>query len=197
MTTNDTGETIAFTLELDSLQELFAAPTFDPFSEHCRVESGMDEMANYLRTKSLRPPPRVTTVLVLPAGSVPTDQDGQIQRAIGRYCDLHITQATLVKRARRFEGLSKLGTGLLALPLVAVTIAIISAVTTELPEPVLLFLTPFFTVIIWVAIWNPFDVLLYNRWGENRTIKIYGCIKNTALRIERNPTATSGRGGSG
>ena len=184
MTTRTTGESIEFVITLDEIGELFAAPPFNPFSPHCRVESGMDEMANYLRTQRLRRPPRISARLVLPTAALPADPEQRIRRAIDRYCDLHIDQATLVKKARRFEGLSKLGTGLLALPLVAVLIAVISLLTTDLPEPVLLFLTPLLTVIIWVAIWNPFDVLLYNRWGENRTIQIYSCIKGADIRLD-------------
>ncbi len=72
MDTIDTGDSIHFTLHLENLGESLTAPPFDPFSKQSRVESGMDEIANYLSTRRLRNPPRISAVLTLPPEPVAT-----------------------------------------------------------------------------------------------------------------------------
>lgn len=183
MNTIDKGDTIEFTLHLDDIRQLFDAPEVDPFTQQTRVTSGIDEVADRLRTKRLRRRPRLSATLVLPAERIGADLEVQTREAISRYCDIKIAEARREKEIARFEGRSKLGAGLLTLPIVALAIALIFVVTPTLPQPLVLFLTPIFTVIIWVAIWNPVEVLLYDRWDENRTIEIFNCIKSMDLRI--------------
>ena len=63
----DHDDEIQVTAKIESLEQLFAAPDFDPFSEQPRTSAVVDEIIAHLRTSHLSRPPVVSVTLLLPS----------------------------------------------------------------------------------------------------------------------------------
>ena len=64
----DDGDEIQVTAEIESLEQLFEAPDFDPFSEQPRTSAVVDDIIAHLRSRHMRNQPDVSLTLLLPAG---------------------------------------------------------------------------------------------------------------------------------
>ena len=67
----DHGDEIQVTAEIESLDQLFGAPDFDPFSEQPRTSAVVDDIIAHLRSRHMRRPPAVSLTLLLPPGESP------------------------------------------------------------------------------------------------------------------------------
>lgn len=174
--TEDTGAP-GHVLELTDVRELFEVPGFDPFDPVARATPGLDEIAADLRTRRRRrlPPPTIT--LLLPTEQIDAGLEVRVRAAVDRYCAMRIAQARSTRRIVVHEGWSKLRSELVALPIIALVLALFLVVAPALPPWVAQLFTPLITITIWVAIWNPVDSLLFDRWAADRTAQVYGWIR--------------------
>lgn len=179
----DHGDTIAVTMRLDNLGELFTAPELDPFTEQSRTTAGVDDLTAHLSARRLRNKPTVQLTIILPPAQVTPGLDAEVRAALGRYCDHEAEQTRRSTAASRFEGFNKLPVGIIV---AGATVLISLGLYMLLPDflqNIAFILTPVITVIVWVSIWNPIEVLLYEGWADRRSLQILKVIRSMAVTV--------------
>lgn len=182
--TSDNKKLLEFSLRLNNIRELFEAPEFDPFVAQPRVTSGLDDIINSLSVRPLRNPPRIKTTLRLPADQITPDLKAETKAALDRYCEFKLKEMRQSMAASNFEGRSKLPVGIAVAAAVVIIAVIIFWLLPDYLDRLAVVLTPIITVTVWVAIWNPVETLLYDRWDERRNIQIHTAIQNMELHIQ-------------
>lgn len=191
VTTITPGETaIKVRLQLDSIEQLFQAPELDPFVDQPRLTSGVDDIAAYLATQRLRHVPKLKTTLILPHDQITPGLLDETRAAVGRYCEFMLSQIRNQMDARRFEGRNKLPLGLAVAVITFLVTLIIYVLLPDTASSLLIFLSPVVTVIIWVSIWNPMEILLFSRWTNRREMQITTAIQDMEIAIESSPAVT-------
>ena len=185
VTTVESNESaIQFTIRLDDIRQLFQVPEFDPFVPQARLTSGMDDISAYLATQRLRFIPRLKATLVLPADQITPGLLDETRAAIGRYCAFSLAQTRSHMATSRFEGRSKLPIGLTVAASTFLAVIILYLVLPETASSLLALMTPLVTVIIWVSIWNPMEVLIYDRWADRRELQVATAIQEMEISIQ-------------
>lgn len=168
----DQGDEVAVTAIVERVEELFEAPEFDAFADQVRATAVVDDIADYLHARRLRRPPEVTLTLLVPQGQMRAGLAQEASAALRRYAAHHMAEAKRSLEISTFEGRARLPWGIV---IAAVAIAIALLLNAVLPDDLrwlLIALTPVVTVIVWVAIWNPTESLLYENWGLRREIAL-------------------------
>ena len=191
VTTITPGETAAeVCLQLDTIEQLFKAPELDPFADQSRLTSGIDDIAVYLSTQRLRHVPKLKTTLILPQDQITPGLLDETRVAVGRYCEFTLSQTRNQMDARRFEGRNKLPLGLAVAVITFLVTLIIYVLLPDAASSLLVFLSPVVTVIIWVSIWNPMEILLFSRWTNRREMQITTAIRDMDIAIQPSPAVT-------
>jgi len=168
----DQGDVLAVRAVLECVEQLFVAPEFDPFADQVRSSAVVDDIVAYLHARRLRRPPQVTLTLLLPAVEMSDGLAPAVRTAMQRYAAYHLAKSKQSLEISTFEGLARLPWGI-AVAVVAVVLMLLLNMT--LPDDLdqlLVGLSPVITVIVWVAIWNPTESLLYDNWGLRREITL-------------------------
>jgi hypothetical protein len=180
----DDGDEIQVTAEIESLEQLFEAPDFDPFSEQPRTSAVVDDIITHLRSRHMRRSPAVSLTLLLPAGEELNDAVEVASSALKRYADLKTAEMQQEIEITIFEGRARLPWGIVVAVTVIVLVILMNALLPENLEPLLLALTPVVSVIIWVAIWNPAEALLYENWMLRRQKAAYHILGKTQVNVK-------------
>jgi hypothetical protein len=145
-------------IELAQPDELFEDRPSDVATGRPWQSSGIDRIRNGLSAGSLRA--RVTTLIVLPRGTIEPRLDQGIREAVARYCEDGIREAENELKAIRREGVQALVLGAI---LLAVFLGLSEAVLqSDLPNSIRTFFGDgLFIVAAWVGMWYPLDTLLY------------------------------------
>ncbi len=183
-TITDHDDKIQVTAEIESLEELFEAPDFDPFSEQPRVSAVVDDIIAHLRTRHMRRPPAVSLTLLLPAGEELEDAVDAASVALKRFADLKAAEMEQEIEITIFEGRARLPWGIVAAVAVIVLVFLMHVLLPENLEPLLVALSPVVSVIIWVAIWNPAEALLYENWMLRRQKAAYVILGKTSVNVK-------------
>jgi hypothetical protein len=182
----DNGREIHVTANLSSVAEVFSAREPDPFDENMRTTAVVDDIACHLRVRSLRPPPAIVLSLTLHAAQIEGDLARRVQAALRRYAARKLSALERARAATRFEAYARLPAGIAA---VAAVLAVMLVLIGLFPESVKTYLvallTPFATVAVWVALWNPLEMLLYDGWTLRRDRAIYALLGNIEVAVQR------------
>jgi hypothetical protein len=165
---------IEVTAVVDSADHMFAVPEFDPFSDRTRTTAVVDDIAHHLRSRSLRPAPAMSLSLLLPAAQVHDGMPQELSAALRRYAPHKLALHEREKAATEFEGRKRLPWGIVAvLVVLGLTFLLVSLFPETVRGYLVTLLTPVATVAIWVALWNPIEMLLHDRWELRRNMAIY------------------------
>lgn len=187
-------------LPLRDLHDLFAAPEFDPFAETFSsdraatdaledtrseveelYEPGLDYLLSRLRGSRLARRGRL--VLRLPPGKLEPDLEGQVRRAIVRYCRHQILDTKRTLNELLWTGLKALQVGVLFLTVCLVLAAAIARWNAA-PGSLGDFLTQGLTIVGWVSLWRPVEIFLYEWWPLWRAVRVYDYIARMDITIQ-------------
>ena len=182
-TVKDDDDKVEFTVRLEDLGQLFAAPELDPFTEQTRITSGVDAMVAYLSTRRLRKPPATSATFLLPQAGATPDAAATAKAAMQRYCDAQIAAARRATATNNFDGRTKLPVGLAASIVMVGALFILVWLLPDNLKPLGAILAPVVTIASWAANWNPVETLLYENWHERRAIQMYTCLSNREIKV--------------
>ena len=180
----DHDDEIQVTAKIESLEQLFAAPDFDPFSEQPRTSAVVDEIIAHLRTSHLSRPPVVSVTLLLPPGEELTTAATIATAALQRFAGLRVAELQQEIEITRFEGRARLPWGMVVAVLMLILVVSLHALLPDNLDPLLMALSPVLSVIIWVAIWNPAEALLYENWMLRRQKTAYSILGETSVTVK-------------
>ena len=171
-------------VDLSSIEELFAEPAADPFDPESRYQSGIDVIAADLRLRPLRRPSRI--VVRLPRQVIDSGLEERTRDALDRYCSAKIDENRLQEQDIRMQGRRTfLGAGI-AVILIGLAYA---ALATLVPMPdVLVALIGFWAgIAAWAIAWNPIDTLIFYWRPNRREAELFENIQKAELAIEALP----------
>ena len=167
-------------LHLDDIHQLFQAPELDPFTGQDQSISGLEQIINELKPRSLGRP--VHTTIFLPPGRLSKGIEQSSREAIRRYSDARIRQITNELASLRWQGVKALQTGLIFLAVCLLLSTVFDGLTVG-PEFLRRFLSEGFLIAGWVSLWHPIEILLYEWWPYWRDKQLCESIKGMELEI--------------
>lgn len=170
-----------YTFHLDDIRHLFNAPEFDPFSAYPRDKSVLDWVLEELKT--IHKPDSIKLTIYLPAGQIAPELEAQTHIALERYCEMKAAQALQDMDSVRRQGLRELTYGS-AFLLVCLGLAVFAEQASFLPPWLSGFLFNGFTVIGWVSLWHPTEILLFDVTPSRRDKLLYELIAKAEIDIK-------------
>lgn len=171
------------TIQLNVIEELFTVVDSDPFKPSSTIESGVDQLAVELRTRS-GVPKRV--VLLLPPDQVDDQVGDRAQQALRRWCDRAMVLANRELAALRWRGIKALQVGFLALAACLAGAALVE----EAFGSASLLSTLFGEGLViagWVSLWVPVDILLHQRLQVRQRTRLYRVMRGLTLEVQARP----------
>jgi len=173
------------TIQLHSIDELFVAPTVDPMNGRFEELSGFDRIMRQLRRFEGSESGVLT--LVLPPNQIEPGMEPRIKRALEGFCDARIVDLVESKLAVRLLGQRGLRFGLIFLAVCLLVAGIIDSI--ERSRGFLGgFLVEVVIIVGWIALWYPFDLLIYARWPVERDRRILMQIRGMQVKVEADST---------
>ena len=156
-------------VELDTVDELFAADPRGLLAGSRRIDSGMDELVErFLAQKRVSAEQRIVLDI---ATQCPDDQIAQIVAAVRRYCSLRLRRATREHHLIWRQGTRSLLSGsLLFLSGIALSYFFTRPETGEFANELLG--NGVFLVVAWVGLWYPLDLLFIAREQAKREMRV-------------------------
>jgi hypothetical protein len=177
-----TNESNKVGIQLNTIEELFTPPEANPFEPDSRYMAGIDELVQQLGKLRLRYKP-AQVVVTLPAQAIEPGLKEKTQAALARYAAAQIEAAELeleqLRRRGRFSLIS-------AIVIILVAIAVVWFIgwLNLLPGTVQSFLVSGLSVFAWVAVWDPFNVYLYEWRVPVRTRRIFEQLRQAEVVIQ-------------
>lgn len=160
-------------LELNSIDQLFQDPVFDPFTPDSRSLSGIDELLNQMHELSGRELEAMRRLAIaLPAGAVAPGLDLEVKQALQRYCDEMIAQNERDLREVRRGGRRQLPYSLVVIVLGTGVVYLVSQLLGSWSTELTVFLSGALSILAWVALWQPFQAFIYDWIPYRRSIAI-------------------------
>jgi hypothetical protein len=162
-------------VHLDNIQDLFAAPAGDPFSENLRFVSGVEFIKSELNPEMLKPGARTRTTIFLPKEAIEHNLAGKVKDALNRYCQFKVLQNEKTIAALRRDALKALFLGILFL----VSGDFLSEILTGMmfsPRFLNTLISDGFSIAFWVMLWRPADFFIFDLSAYGRENKIYKCM---------------------
>jgi hypothetical protein len=183
------------TLQLDDIRELFVAPEVDPFSPREVAVVGEPGLVRMVRRyAALWHAGTIHLTVQLPADTITPETAGLIRAGITRYCSLKTEANDELLRLRRRIGLRSLLTGLLFLGVALLLAALFASdALSTLPRFLRTILSEGFTIIGWVALWHPFEALVYDPIPLRRENAIYRRLPGIEISVEPSPARPAPR----
>ena len=101
-----------------------------------------------------------------------------------RFAPVTLAEARQALEISTFEGRARLPWGIV-IAVAAITVALLlNAVLPDDLKWMLIALTPVVTVIVWVAIWNPTESLLYENWSLRREIALTDILDEIKVEVK-------------
>jgi hypothetical protein len=154
-------------IELNTIEELFQEPDFNPFDPGSRCESGVADLYNQTQDLSQKEP--VEIVIKLARGSDDEDLLAKTGDAMERYCEVQIAKSDREIYDIRRQGKRDLGWAVLFSMILLLGAYFITQFT-FLPELFIYLLSTGAGIIAWVILWPPLDSILYE-WSPYRESK--------------------------
>lgn len=168
------------TLHLHEVKHLFVQPDFDPFGRDELYVSGIDYLLTLMQSSSLRRP--LTTRILLPPEQVALAESLDLKQAIARYCRFKLDANKRGMTSLLWVGTKALQTGILVL-VVALSLAALLTNARIFPDGVTTIITEGLTIIGWVSLWRPIEVLLYEWWPAWRERRTYERILHMQVEV--------------
>jgi hypothetical protein len=169
-------------LHLKEIKHLFVDPEMNPFEDQRLQISGAEEAANHLRTKE-RKVDKIRLNIFLPGGQIDPDLQSRTKDALSRYCDFKILQNQRQLEIERAAGWRAVMIGLIFSAVCLLMVSVIYLLG-PLSETLLVIFVGFFTILIWMAIWNPAEAFLYGLPPYRLEIRTYEALKNAEVAIK-------------
>ena len=169
-------------LHLKEIKHLFVDPELNPFENQRLQTSGSEEAANYLRIKE-RKVDNIRLNIFLPSEQIEPDLKSRTADALSRYCDFKILQNQRQLEIERSAGWRAVMIGLI-FSAVCLLIVLMVNLLGPISDTLLVVFVGFFTILIWMAIWNPAEAFLYGLPPYRREIKTYKALKNAEVVIK-------------
>jgi hypothetical protein len=158
------------TLHLHDVKHLFVQPDFDPFGEHELYVSGIEYLVTVMQSSSLRKP--LKTRILLPPEQLTLAASLDLKQAIARYCRFKLDANKREFASLLWVGTKAMQTGILML-VACLSLAALVESTHVFTAFVSSILSEGLTVIGWVSLWRPVEVLLYDWWPSWRERRVY------------------------
>lgn len=154
-------------INLNTIEELFQEPEFNPFDSDSRCESGVADLFN--QTQELSQKEAVQIEINLADGSDEGDLRAKTKAAMNRYCEVQIAKSDREILEIRHQGMRDLGWAML-FALIMILGSFLIYQLTFLPEVIIYLLSTGAGIIAWVMLWPPLDSILYE-WSPYRQTK--------------------------
>jgi hypothetical protein len=168
-------------IQLKTIEELFAPPEANPFEPDSRYVSGIDELAQQMARFHLRGN-LAQVVITLSAQAIEPGLKEKVQTALGRYAAAQIETANIeidqLRRRGRFSLISAIVIIILAIAVVWF-IGWLSLFGGTLQS----FLVGGLSVFAWVAVWEPFGIYLYEWRSPARNRRIFEQLRQAEIVI--------------
>ena len=153
---------------LNSPEELFAEPVFDPYDPESRFDSGIDELVHQL--KKLSPKRELQIEISLPSLAKDADAENQMSKAIRRYCSVKILDCQRTIQETKRQAIREIMiSGVIALALLIC--GYILTFWTSLPQIMTYIFSSGIGILTWVILWPPLDSYLYE-WRPCRQTQL-------------------------
>jgi hypothetical protein len=169
-------------LHLKEIKHLFVDPELNPFENQRLQISGVEEAAHYLRTKE-RKVDKIRLNIFLSSEKIEPDLQSRTADALSRYCDFKILENQHQLKIERAAGWRAVMIGLIFSALCLLIVLVVFLLGT-LDDTLFVVFGGFFTILIWMAIWNPAEVFLYGLQPYRLEIKAYKALKNAEVVIK-------------
>lgn|GEM_PF-6678240 len=147
----------SLSFRLQQIDQLYRDSEFDPFDPHSFERAGLEYFHDYLVP---RPPTDACEIIIyLPDEVIEADTIERITEANRRYIRRRIHQNNLMLNDLRSEGIRTL---IYSLIFCGIVLVIAGLLYTTFDEPAIALLTPVVTVMLWVAIWRPTELLFFD-----------------------------------
>lgn len=180
----DKDDVVEVAARVETLAQIFDAPEFDPFGEQVRTTAVVDDITAHLRTRHLRHRPQVALTLLLPPDQHHDGVAAEATAAIQRYAARKVAELAQEIEITRFEGRARLPWGIVVAVMTLLLVIFLNVILPENFELFLVALSPVVSVIIWVAIWNPAEALLYENWMLRRQKATYIVLGKTQVYVK-------------
>jgi hypothetical protein len=168
------------TITLNSFDELFDDPEFDPWNASARSRSGIDEIMIKLRAIPIREP--VSLTIQAPGETMTEDAEARTRQAIDRYCAAQIEANEDERRAIIKEGRSDFIISLVSVLALFLVIAILVYVF-ELEGVPLSALVAWTGIASWAILWGPVETFIWGRVPLRRAIRYYQKLRDMELEV--------------
>ena len=164
------GDELEVTLALRAPADLFTPPTSDPFSEEFESygeKPALDAIVAEMEAGKI--PSRVRTLVELPAEEIDPSLEQRIRDAVARYCRVKLAALDVELRKTTQLGFRTLVIGFLA-------VIVLNAASRELDNSnndIVLAISQGLSIISWVTLWFPVNLLLYDRWYYRRDQTVF------------------------
>lgn len=176
------------TLHLADIRDLFIAPALDPFARqeaNFTGQSGLERVVRQLEESSIKHE-TIRLTVVLPPKKITLGNGPRVRQAIERYCDLKTEDNERQLKVLRRHGLGSLWRGLVFLGICTGLATLINSSLFDAWAPVIRgTLSEGLTVIGWVALWHPFEALVYDPEPLKQENEVYAFLRRLTVKVKR------------
>jgi hypothetical protein len=165
-------------IRIDAVDQLFNAPTVDPFSDKPHVVVGDAALLYAIRqelSRGMRDWKGKRLVVQLPPEQISPDLQTKTIEAVRRYAQVKQNQNQNLIRISRFRSLVGLGIAIaIAAVLLIILVLVLNSLLAHASDIVKGMLVGIMTIFIWSTVWNPWERLVYEwvaPWLENRILR--------------------------
>jgi len=173
---------IEIDLHLQNIDQFFIDPELNPFKTPRLQVSGIEEAVNNLRMRKRVTGP-ISLNIFLPRSQIDPDLKKRTKDALAQYCDFRISQNQLQLKIERAEGWRAVLIGLIFSGICLLMILTVHLIGTLVETGFIVF-AGFFTILIWMAIWNPAEIFLFWLQPYKLAIRNYGALRNAEVIIK-------------
>ena len=172
-------------IHLDDICHLFIAPDFDPYAKSPIYISGLEAATNQIKMSPRRSEHKL--ILHLPPEKFAPDILEKTRQAILNYCEFKLQETRREVLLLRWEGFEALQMGL-SFMAGCLFLSLYLRGMKNSPEFLRTFISEGLSIVGWVSMWKPIDILLYQWWPHWQSQYIYEKLKLAELIIQ--PTET-------
>jgi hypothetical protein len=178
-------------VDVDTVEQIFAAPTADPFSTSTTVALGyaaLDQAVLHLQVHPLRKWDGAPLVVRLPEEQISIDLETRLAGAIQRYCAARIEDNRLrlhLSRKQRSFGL--VVACVVVLVVILAAILLLNTFLADLPAGTQAIIVSATSLFAWVTIWGPLEALLFEWAAPARENRALAQIMNMQVIVKSRP----------
>lgn len=175
-------------LDVDNVEQIFAAPDANPFSTSTSVVLGypaLDQAVIQLQVNPLRNWDGARLVVRLPKEQISDDLEARLAAAVRRYCTARIEDNRLrVRLVRKQRTFGLIVAWLVVLAVVLAVALLLSTVLAGLPSNTQTIIVGATSLFAWVTVWGPLEALLFDWAAPARENRALTQIMNMQVAVE-------------